>query len=812
MDTLLKDLKYGVRMLIKRPLFAVVTLSILALGIGANTGIFSIVNAVLIRPLPFKDSDSIVALWEHKANIGQGRKFRPAIMEYREWEEQATSFASMAGFRVTGYAMTGNGDPEQVKGMSASPGYFDLLGVPALYGKTFSKEDLEGPPAVVLSYRLWRRKFGASPSIIGKPIMLNLKSYYIIGVMPPGFEFQDKDAELWTMITPTDDYFSTYQGMHIVQTIARLRPGVDARAAESEMNVIQQGVDRKFPDGVVGSRISVTRLQDDLSGGVRPVLLLLLGVVAFVLLIACANVASLLLGRASERRKEIAVRTALGAARGRLVRQMLTESMLIFVLGGALGLGLAYIGLRMFLASNPFGLPRVDQISIDPIVLTFTVGLSLLTGLIFGLIPAIQAPRLNVSDLLKEDARGTSSGIRSRLARNLLVVVEVSMSLMLLVGAGLMMATLKRLGSVPIGIAADGLLTLRVEMGKVRYPEPGQRIQFVDQTIQNVATLPGVQSSAFTSNLPLQGVLTDRISIEGRPAPAAADIILVGKEAVTPDFFRTLSGSLIRGRELSDKDIENNEFVTVINEEMVKQLFPDEDPIGKRIKHGELDYPFPWMTVVGVVGNVRQLGLEDQTTPVMYVPYRQVIGEYTDVLARNMYLVVKTSIKPDSLYPAIRDSIWSLDRDMPISDVKSMNGLIGETIQQPRMRALLVTIFAGFAVLIAAVGLYGVISQSVLQRTHELGIRMALGAGSSHIRLMVLKEGMTLALIGIVLGAGGALVLSRAVASLLFGVSAQDPGTFVTVSLILLVVATVASYLPARRATRIDPLAALRTG
>jgi putative ABC transport system permease protein len=375
-----------------------------------------------------------------------------------------------------------------------------------------------------------------------------------------------------------------------------------------------------------------------------------------------------------------------------------------------------------------------------------------------------------------------------------------------------MMATLKRLGSVPIGIAADGLLTLRVEMGKVRYPEPGQRIQFVDQTIQDVATLPGVQSSAFTSNLPLQGVLTDRISIEGRPAPAAGDIILVGKEAVTPDFFRTLSGSLIRGRELSDKDIENNEFVTVINEEMVKQLFPDEDPIGKRIKHGELDYPFPWMTVVGVVGNVRQLGLENQTTPVMYVPYRQVIGEYTDVLARNMYLVVKTSIKPDSLYPAIRDSIWSLDRDMPISDVKSMNGLIGETIQQPRMRALLVTIFAGFAVLIAAVGLYGVISQSVLQRTHELGIRMALGAGSSHIRLMVLKEGMTLALIGIVLGAGGALVLSRAVASLLFGVSAQDPGTFVTVSLILLVVATVASYLPARRATRIDPLAALRTG
>jgi putative ABC transport system permease protein len=699
-----------------------------------------------------------------------------------------------------------------VKGASASAGFFELLGVTALHGKTFSKEDTDGPAVVVLSYGLWKRKFGASNDIIGKSIALNLKPYTVVGVMPPGFEFQDKDAELWTMITPADDYFSTYTGMHILQTIARLRPDTDPLAAQSEMNVLQQGVDKKYPDGVVGSTISVTRLQDDLSGTIRPVLLVLLGVVVFVLLIACANVASLLLGRASERRKELAVRTALGAARGRLIRQMLTESMLIFAVGGALGLGVAYIGLRLFLASNPFGLPRVDQISIDPLVLGFTAALSLLTGLIFGLIPAIQAPRVNVSDLLKEDARGTSSGVRSRLARNLLVVVEVAMSLVLLVGAGLMVATLNKLASVPIGINPDGVLTMRMEMGRLRYPEPGQRLQFVDELVQNVASVPGVQSSAFATNLPLRGVLTDQISIEGRPAPAQSDIVLVGKEAVTPGFFKTLSVGLVRGREIDDNDRESSEPVTVINEEFATQMFPGEDPIGRRIKHGELNDPYQWMRVVGIVGNVRQLGLDNATTPMMYVPYRQVSGDYVDVLARNMHLVVKTSGNAEAAYAPIRDRIWSKDADMPISDVKSMSVLIGETIQQPRMRATLVTIFAGFALLIAAVGLYGVISQSVLQRTHELGIRIALGAGSGHIRRMVLKEGMILALLGIVVGTGGALMLTRVFTSLLFGVGAQDPATFVSVSGILLVVTALASYIPARRATRLDPLTALRTG
>ncbi|HYL99139.1 MAG TPA: ABC transporter permease, partial [Blastocatellia bacterium] len=539
----------------------------------------------------------------------------------------------------------------------------------------------------------------------------------------PGFEFQDKDAELWTMITPADDYFSVYPSMNVVQTIARLRPGVEPATAQAEMNVIQRQVDEKYPDGAVGSRITVARLQDDLSRDVRPALFVLVGVVGFVLLIACANAASLLLGRAIERRKEIALRTALGARRGRLVRQMLTESVVIFVFGGTVGIGLAYIALRFFLASNPFRLPRVEEIRIDPLVLAFTVVLTLTTGIVFGLIPALQAPQVNVSDLLNEDARGTSSGKNSRMARGALVVVEVATSLILLVGAGLMVATLRKLASIPVGVRPEGIVTMRVALGKKNYPDAGQRLPFIDQTLQKVRGLPGVITAAFTSALPLQGVLTDKISIEGRPVPPPANVIRVGKEAVTPAFFNTIGVNLISGRDFDDNDRDSTELVTIINERMAKQLFPENlYPIGQRIRHGAASDPedsYPWMKIVGVVSDVRQLSPDDSVTPVMYIPYRQVGGEYTDILARNMYLTVKTSVNPDNMSGQIRDQIWLLDHDLPISDVKNLTALISDSLEQPRMRAALVTTFALFALTIAAVGLYGVISQSVAQRTHE---------------------------------------------------------------------------------------------
>jgi putative ABC transport system permease protein len=490
---------------------------------------------------------------------------------------------------------------------------------------------------------------------------------------------------------------------------------------------------------------------------------------------------------------------------------MLTESILIFALGGTLGVALARSALGLVVSSNPFRLPRVDQIAIDPIVLGFAVLLSLTTGLLFGLIPALQAPRVNVSDLLKDEARGASSSLRSHRARNVLVVVEIAISMILLVGAGLMMATLRHLASVPIGIDSDGVLTMRIEMGKTGYPEAARRTQFVDQVLQKVRATPGVKSAAFTSNLPLTGVLTDKISIEGRPAPAPSDVVLVGKEAVTPEFFRTLGVRLIEGREFEDSDKETGRLVTVINEEMAARIFPNQDPIGKRIKHGDLDDPYPWMEVVGVVSDIRQLTAEAGISPVMFIPYPQVTADYVGILARNISLVVKSATSSDSAYPSIRTAIWSLDHDMPVSNVMSMNGLISESIQEPRMRAGLVGTFAAFALIIAAVGLYGVISQSVMQRRHELGIRMALGAAQTRIRLMVLLEGMTLALIGIVIGTGGALTLTRLLKGLLFGVTPNDPAIFVLVSVALFAVAAAATYLPARRATRVDPLTALRT-
>jgi putative ABC transport system permease protein len=630
--------------------------------------------------------------------------------------------------------------------------------------------------------------------------------------MPSGFEFQDKDTELWTMITPTDEYFSVYQGMHILQTIARLLPGVTPQEAQAEMNVLQRQVDAKHPDGVVDSSITVTRLRDDLSEAARPALLVLVAVVAFVLLIACANVANLLLGRASERRKEIAVRTALGAGRGRLFRQMLTESVLIFALGGALGTALAWFALGLVVSSNPFRLPRVDQIAIDPVVLGFAALLSLATGLVFGLIPALQAPRVNVSNLLKDESRGASSSIRSHRARNALVVVEIALSMILLVGAALLMATFRRLAFVPVGIDPDGVLTMRIEMGKANYPDAPRRDQFLDQILLKVGSLPGIKSAAFTSNLPLTGVLTDKISIQGRPAPAPSDVVLVGKETVTPDFFRVFGVRLVKGRELGTSDQETTRLVTVINEAMADRIFPNEDPIGKRIKHGDLNDPYPWMEVVGIVSDVRQLTPEAGDTPVMFIPYPQVTADYVGILARNMSLVVKSATGSDSAYSSIRRAIWALDPDMPISNVMSMSTLISESIQEPRVRAALVAIFAGFALIIAAVGLYGVISQSVAQRRYELGIRVALGAAQRRIRLMVLMQGMTLALIGIVIGAGGALFLTRLLRGLLFGVKPNDPAIFVLVSAILLVVAAVATYFPAHRATRSDPLVALRSG
>jgi putative ABC transport system permease protein len=811
MYTILKDLRYAVRTLLKRPIFTIVALSVLALGVGANTLVFSVVYGVMLKPLPFTDPDTIVALKEHKASILNGEKYDPAFMEYQEWQSQARSFQALAGFRVTGYTLTGAGTPEQLIGASASPDFFQLLGARANVGRAFSSEERSKAPEVVLSYRLWQRRFGGSVDVAGQPVTLNGKQYLIVGVMPADFAFPDRDTELWTMIGSPDEFFSVYEGMHVVHSIARLKPGVATPAAQAEMNVIQRQIDLKYPDGLVDSLITVERLQDEMSGSARPALLILQFAVLLVLLIACANVASLLIGRASERRKEIAIRAALGANRSRLVRQMLTESLLLAIVGGGLGLLLAEVGLSLFLAANPFRLPRVEQVAISTPVLLFTIAVVVLTGVLFGLIPAIQSPRVNVSDLLKEDARGTSAGTRSHRTRSLLVVGEVAFSLMLLVGAGLMMESLRRLSSVRLGIRPDNVLTMRIELGAVSYPNPEQRWAFLDRLVETVGGLPGVESAGLTSNLPVAGLMIDRITIDGEPESSEGDPLHVEKEVVTPGYFKTMGIELIRGREFDDNDRADTENVTVINQTMARLLFAGADPIGKRIKHGQTEDPFPWMKVVGIVGDVRHLGLDSEDHPELFMPYRQVATLYANVLARRMSLAIKTSGNASALAAPMRNKIWSLDGDMPISDIKTMNEIISQSAAEPRMRTALLGTFAVFAIVMAAVGLYGVMSQAVLQRRHELGIRMALGATSGNILGMVVREGMALAAVGLIAGVAGALALTRLASTLLFGVSARDPMTFVLVSLVLLMVSFVASYLPARHATRVDPLSTLRS-
>jgi putative ABC transport system permease protein len=811
MDTILKDLQYAVRTLVKKPIFTIVALLVLALGIGANTIVFSIVYGVLLKPLPFRDPDTIVSVKEHKGSVFNGRKYNPAYMEYQEWQRQQGSFQTLAGFRFVGYTLTGAGNPEQVIGVSASPDFFQLLGAQPILGTTFSAEGNSSAPEVVLAYRFWQRRFGGSRDVVGQPVTLNAKQYVVIGVMPADFAFPDRDTELWTMITPADEYFSVYVGMHVLQTIGRLKPGVSETAAQSEMNVIQRQVDEKFPDGIVNSQIAVERLQDDMSGSARPALLILQFAVLLVLLIACANVASLLIGRASERRKEIAIRSALGANRSRLVRQMLTESLLLALAGGGLGLFLADVGLSLFLSANPFQLPRTEQISINSPILFFTLGVVVLTGVLFGLIPAIQAPKVNVSDLLKEDARGTSASARSHRTRSLLVVAEVALSVMLLVGAGLMMESLRHLSGVRLGIRPDNVLTMGIQLGAVNYPKAEQRWAFLDGLLQKVSGAPGVESAGLTSSLPIAPLIIDKITIAGNPPRDQSDPIHVEKEIVTPGYFKAMGVELVRGREFDDNDRADTENVTVINQTMARLFFGGEEPIGRLIKHGQPEDPLPWMKVVGIVDDVRHLGLDSQDGPEMFLPYRQVPDVYANMLGRRMSLAIKTSANAALLRDPIRDIIWSMDPDMPVSDIKTMVEMVSQSAAEPRMRTALLGTFAIFAIIMAAVGLYGVMSQAVLQRRHELGIRIALGATSGNILGMVVREGMVLAVAGLAVGVAGALALTRLASTLLFGVGARDPITFALVSIILLAVSLVASYLPARQATRVDPLSTLRS-
>lgn len=816
MDTLISDLRYGVRMLLKRPGFTAVAVLALALGIGANSAIFSVVNGVVLRALPYKDPEGLMMVWSKRPSlqaIAGMTEFPVSAADFIDWRDQNQSFEQIAAFHSQSFNITGASEPEFLGGVRASATLFPLLGAEAKLGRTFLPEE-DQPDAgrvVVISHGLWERRFGADPQIIGQKLTLNDEPYIVVGVMPRGFQFPRKgempagyqfprQADLYTPLAWTPNQ-SGNRGRNYLAVIGRLNPQVGVAQAQADMDSIAERLKEQYPQSNTNKEILIVPLHQQVVGKVRTALLVLLGAVGFVLLIACANVANLLLARAASRQKEIAIRTALGASRSRVIRQLLTESVLLALTGGTLGLLLAMWGIDLLMAISPSNLPRVDSISVDTRVFGFTLAVSLLTGIIFGLVPAIQASKPDVNEALKEGGRASSVG-HNRF-RGVLVVAEVALSLVLLIGAGLMIRSFVRLINESPGLNPENVLTLDVALPRTKYTGP-QQIAIFQQVIERLKALPAVQSAGAVYPLPLSGAEEGMgFGIEGRPPAAPGEAYNTGPRWVSPDYFNVMGIALLRGRELTEQDGSNSPRVVVINEAMAARYFPDEDPLGKRVAFDQTDGAPNWREIVGVVRDVKHSAVDSDPKPEIFFPFTQFPIFF-------MTMVVRTTGDPLNLVAAARSEVLAVEKNQPISNVHTMEELLSNSIAQRRFNMLLLSIFAGVALLLAAVGIYGVMSYSVAQRTHELGVRMALGAQTSHVLALVVRQGMALALAGVGIGLAAAFALTRLLASLLYGVSATDPLTFSVIALVLASVAFVACYLPARRATKVDPMIALR--
>ena len=809
METLLRDIRYAVRSLLKRPAFGAIVVITLALGIGANTAIFSVVNAVLLRPLPFHEPGRLVTLWERNPKQGYEQN-PPAAGNYMDWRDQNRVFSQMAIYAPSRkFNLAFEDQPERIMGAAVSASLFTVLGVGPVEGREFSPED-EQPgrdQVVLISHSLWQRRFAADGNPVGKKITLDSKSYTIIGVMPEDFRFPGgtgtvlrtftaAPADLWVPLA-LDAAALSQRSNHYLNVIARLKPGVTTGQASAEMDAIQQRLEQQYPTSYVGSHVRIVPLTEQVVGATRRALLILWGAVAFVLLIGCANVANLLLSRAASRSKEIAVRAALGAGRWRLIRQLLTESLLLSLAGGIAGAMLAAWGVHALSAIVPTNFPRREEIAIDGWVLGFTLLISILTGVLFGLAPALQATRTDLIEALK--ARGRSSAERHHL-RNFLVTAELALALVLLIGAALMIQSFLRLQHVSPGFKTDHLLTMELSLPPAKYPRD-QRPAFFQQLLERSGTLPGVVAVAATKHLPLSGEnMNFAFFVEGHPFPAGKS---PGADCrfVTPEYFKALGIPLIKGRAFGSFDGPQSPHVLLINEAMARRFFPEEEPIGQRLRLGINNFTGE---IVGVVGDVKHVGLDVETNEEIYAAYSQA-PFWTD-----MALVVRTSGDPLGVAGAVRNEIRTLDKEVPTARVRTMEALVTESVAQPHFRTLLLGLFGIAALVLASVGIYGVMSYAVAQRTKEIGIRMALGAQAGDVRSMVIKNGMTLALLGVVVGLATAFALTRLMNTLLFGVTPTDTATFICVSLGLIAVAFVACYIPARRATKVDPLVALR--
>ena len=812
MTTLVQDIRFGLRMLIKSPSVSIVATVALALGIGANTAIFSVVNAVLLRPLPFPNPESLVSLFETDSQRGyvRGSHSYPNFFDLRS---QNTTLERVACYHSSDYIMTGRGEPARLQAAVVTADLLPLLGVSPALGRTFLPDEdkpTETGRVAILSHALFQKRFNGDPSLINQAITLDGISFTVIGVMPPGFEFpiQNDPVELWTTIagdasgkTPV----TNQRGAHFLQVIGRLKPGVSEDQAQADLTAIAARLEQQYPDTNTHKSLRLDPALKALVGDIRPALLILLGAVACVLLIACANVANLLLARATSRHKEMAIRTALGASRVRVIRQLLTESVMLSLLGGAAGLLLAVWWSDLLIALGKDDIPRAVQVGIDWRVLTFTLGVSLLTGLIFGLAPAFHSSKSELVETLKEGGRGTSAGIRRNRIRSVLVVTELSIAVVLLIGAGLLIRSLYRLQHVNSGLHPENILTFNVTLPETKYNSDAQSRFFIDLKSRLEST-PGVQAASTIYPLPLSG---DRFSIsfqiEGRPVARkdepSGDFFTTGV-----GYFRAMGIPIVKGRDFDDRDKHGSTPVIIISERFARQHFPNEDPIGKRVHPGISSIEGEESTmreIVGVVGDVRNRSLDVEPKAAYYVPQTQV--PFT-----QMVTLVKTNSEPRGFIPMVTKTVAAMDQDLPLFGSKSMEEYLSASVAAPRFSTTLLSIFAGVALVLTIVGLYGVMSYSVAQRTNEIGIRLALGAQSRDVLLMVVKQGSTLILLGLVIGMAGAYALTRLIASLLFGVTAKDPFTFAAVAVLLAIVALLACYVPAWRATKVDPMEALR--
>jgi putative ABC transport system permease protein len=807
MQTFIQDLRYGFRMLGKNRAFTMVALLTLALGIGANTAIFSVVSAIVFRPLPYGAPNELYGVWNRDLQR-PGSQYPTSMPTFRDWQQQSLAFEGFAAYAFNRFQVSGLEGRDETRGVFATTNFFDVMGVTPVLGRTLKPTD-ERERVVVIGDELWRRRFHANPNVIGKTINLNAETFTIVGVMPRSFRVPAPDIELWATLasvyeiagssrSPVGDWINS-RSLRGYRVIGRLKDGVTMDQAQADMNTVAERLARDYPDAQAGTGIVLVPLYTQMVGEYQKPLLVLLVAVGFILLIACANVANLMMARTAARDREIAIRRAMGAGQFRLIRQMLTESVLLSLLGGAIGLLLASWGVQLLLELTPKDVPRLESVVVDRWALVFTFSISIATGVLFGLAPAWHARRLSLNDSLREGGRGIAGLARVKRMRGLLVVSEVALAVMLLVGAGLMLKSFQRLTDVNPGFNTENLLTMSLGLQFVNYQDPAKQVAFFEQALQRVRSLPGVVSAGASTSLPPSYIQQGQgFEIEGRPNDPGGQPPSAIYIPATPDFLETLQIPLVSGRTITEEDTAQSPGIVVINRTLADRFFPNEDPLGRRMTLGGV-----MRTIVGVVGDAKYQGLSVEAGPQTYVPHAQ--SPYP-----GMRIVLRTTTEPMSLAGAVRAQIESVDPEESPTRLATMTHLLSESVAQPRFNTLLITLFALLAFVLSAIGIFGVINYDVTQRTNEIGVRMALGARSADVLRMVLRQGLMLTFFGLVAGLTGAFALTRFLSGLLFEVEPTDPVTYVLVAGVLSVVAVAACLIPARRATKVDPLVALR--